>query len=120
MKAKPKWIRILYIIGVVALIIGAVDPLEGSVVITGGSAAIALATYLSKDRHWKLFLVSFLMILIGVFFLFYLSSLGGFGGTSKLSWWWGSLILPYPVGWLISIICLIVRAIKKRVPEANS
>ncbi|PKO95050.1 MAG: hypothetical protein CVU14_12835 [Bacteroidetes bacterium HGW-Bacteroidetes-9] len=120
MKAKPKWIRILYIIGVVALIIGAVDPLEGSVVITGGSAAIALATYLSKDRHWKLFLVSFLMIIFGVFFLFYLSSLGGFGGTSKLSWFWSTFTLPYPIGWLIAIICLIVRAFKKRVPEPNS
>jgi hypothetical protein len=106
---KIKWTRIIYIIGVVSLIIGIVDPLEGSVVITAGSALIALSTYLTHDRHWKFFLVSLIMVVIGVFFLFYLSELGGFGGESALSWWWGTLILPYPIGWLLSIVLLIVR-----------
>lgn len=110
MSEKTKWKRIIYIIGIIALIIGVLDPLEGSVVITVGSSLIALSTYLTKDRHWKIFLASLIMILIGVLFLFYFSSLGGFGGTSTLSWWWGILILPYPVGWLISIILLIFRA----------
>lgn len=102
----------MYIIGVIALIIGAIDPLEGSVVIAAGSFLIALSTYLTKDRHWKIFMVLMIMIFIGVFFMFYFSSLGGFGGTSTLSWWWGTLILPYPIGWLISIILLIFRAVK--------
>jgi hypothetical protein len=52
------------------------------------------------------------MIVIGVTFLFYFSSLGGFGGTSTLSWWWGLLILPFPIGWLTIITVLIRRAIK--------
>ena len=112
MKAKTNWKRIIYTIGVIALIIGALDPLEGSVVIAIGCSLIALSTYLTKDRHWKLFLASMLIIMIGVFFLFYFSSLGGFGGTSSLSWWWGILILPYPLGWLMTIILLIVRGIK--------
>lgn len=98
MKRKIKWIKVLFSIGIAALIIGAVDPLEGSVVILAGSALIALSTFLDKDRHRKIFLLSFLMIVIGVFFLFYLSSLGGFGGDSSLSWWWGLLIIPYPIG----------------------
>jgi hypothetical protein len=120
MKKKIKWTRVIYIIGVIALIIGVLDPLEGSVVITSGSALIALSTLITRDRHWKIFLLSFIMILTGVFFLFYLSSLGGFGGTSKLSWWWGSLILPYVLGWLASIITLITRAVKKPVQLPGS
>jgi multisubunit Na+/H+ antiporter MnhB subunit len=119
MKEKIKWTRVVYIIGVIALIIGALDPMEGSVVIASGSALIALSTYLTHDRHWKIFLLSLIMILIGVFFLFYLSSLGGFGGTATLSWWWGTLILPYPIGWLISIVILIIRAVKKPKQPAN-
>lgn len=113
METKTKWIRIVYIIGIIALIIGALDPLEGSVIIVIGGLLIALSTYLAKDRHWKIFLASLIMIIFGVIFLFYFSSLGGFGGSSTLSWWWGTLILPYPFGWLMSIILLIVRAVKK-------
>ncbi len=113
MEKKTNWKRIIHIIGVVALIIGAIDPLEGSVVITAGSALIALSTFLTHDRHRKIFIASFIMIVIGVFFLFYLSSLGGFG-EGALSWWWGILILPYPIGWFASIIVLISRAFKKR------
>jgi hypothetical protein len=112
MKEKIKWTRVIYIIGVVALIIGTIDPLEGSVVLAAGSALIA-STYLTRDRHWKIFVASLIMILTGVLFLFYFSSLGGFGGTSALSWWWGILVLPYPVGWLMVIITLIFRAFKK-------
>ena len=111
MKEQSKWTRVVYIIGIIALILGAIDPLEGSVVIASGSALIALSTYLTHDRHWKIFLVSLIMILLGVFFLFYLSSIGGFGGTVR-SWWWGILVLPYPIGWLISIVILIIRIVK--------
>ncbi|HLF34551.1 MAG TPA: hypothetical protein VI583_09945 [Cyclobacteriaceae bacterium] len=118
MKNKVKLIRILYIIGVVAMIIGALDPLEGSIVIAAGSLLVAVTTYLNSDSHWKIFAAGFVMIVIGVFFLFYLSSLGGFGGNSGLSWWWGVLVLPYPVGWLGSIIILIIRAVGKPRPKA--
>jgi hypothetical protein len=109
---KIKWTRIMYYAGVTALIIGILDPLEGSIVIAGGSLLITLATSLTHDRNRKLFLLSMILIAIGVFFLFYLSSLGGFGGNSNLPWWWGLLILPYPIGWIITIIILIIRLSK--------
>ena len=109
MNAKINWTRILYIIGVIAVVMGTLDPLEGSVAIAAGAGFIALSTYLSQDRHWKIFLGSWMLILFGVGFIFYFSSLGGFGGTSRLSWWWGTLILPYPIGWLISFVLLLVR-----------
>lgn len=114
MKNKINWIRIIYIIGIVSLIIGILDPLEGSVIIVVGSGLLALSTYLTNDRNRKIFLTAFIMIIIGVYFLFYLSSLGGFGGKSSLSWWWGTLVLPYPIGWIIVITLLIVRAIRKK------
>jgi hypothetical protein len=119
MEKKTKWTRIIYILGVIALIIGALDPLEGSVVIAAGSALLVLSTYLTHDRHRVLFLVSCIMIVLGVFFLFYLSSLGGFGGNSSLSWWWGVLVLPYPIAWLFLIVLLIVRGVKKKKQQLN-
>lgn len=96
------------------MVIGAIDPLEGSVIILAGSTCVALATYLLKDKYGKAFLITFLMIAFGVCFLFYFSSLGGFGGNSTLSWWWALLILPYPVGWLLAVIFVVIRAIKNR------
>jgi hypothetical protein len=120
MEKGTKWVRIIYIIGVIALLTGAIDPMEGSVVIAAGSTFIAFSTYITHDRHWKIFLASFILIVVGVSFLFYLSSLGGIGGKSALSMWWGTLILPYPIGWLMAIITLICRAFKKRDQKDNS
>jgi hypothetical protein len=45
--------------------------------------------------------------------MFYLSSLGGIGGKSNLSWWYGSLVIPYPIGWLITIILLVFRGLNR-------
>ena len=114
MVEKVKWTRVIYIVGVVALIIGAIDPLEGSVLIIVGSALLALSAYLNNDRHSKIFTTSLIMIVIGVFFMFYFSSIGGFGGTSTLSWWRGLLILPFPIGWITIIAVLIRRAIENK------
>jgi len=55
-----------------------------------------------------------------VCFLFYFSALGGFGGSSSLSWCWGLLIVPYPAGWLLSVILLIIRAVKKQNMQADT
>ena len=117
MKKALNWKRIIYIIGVIALIIGAIDPLEGSVIILAGSILMAISTYMTRDRHFMIFISASVLIAFGIFFLFYLSSLGGFGGNSKLSWWWGILILPYPFAWFTTIILLISRAINK--PKIN-
>ena len=82
MKEKTNWKRIIYIIGVISLVIGFLDPLEGSVVIAFGSFLIAISTYLTKDRHWKIFFASLIMIIVGVFLPveicdYYLSHFGG-------------------------------------------
>jgi hypothetical protein len=51
---------------------------------------------------------------VGVFFLFYFSNKGGFGGKSTLTWWWGTLILPYLIDWLFNVILLIKSEKKKK------
>ncbi len=119
MEKNKKWTRVVWIIGIVALIIGILDPLEGSVVIAAGSGLMALSAFYKEDRHWKIFLTTFIMIVIGVVLLFALSSFGGFGGNSSLTWWWGLLIVPYPVGWLINIVLLIIRVVKKPVKQTE-
>ena len=113
MKEKIKWNRVLFITGIVLLILGVFDPLEGSIIVTLGSALIAMAAYVSRDRHFRIFMAAFIMIAVGVAAMFYLSSLGGIGGNSSVSWWWGLLIIPYPAGWFTEIILLIVRVIKR-------
>ncbi len=117
MREKVKWTRVIIIIGVIALIIGAIDPMEGSIVIAVGCIFTSLATFLTHDRHHKIFLAAAIMILVGVFSLWYVSSLGGF--DPKREWWWDVLILSYPIGWLISIIILIIRAFKKPKQQAT-
>ena len=111
---KNKIYKIIYIIGVIALVIGTIDPLEGSVIIAGGSIFISIASYLLKDSYRKLFLIFSILIVIGVAVLFYISYLGGVGGNSSLSPYWTICILPYPAGWLASIILLILKTIKTK------
>ncbi len=107
--------RILFPIGVVAMVVGAVDPLEGSVLILTGSGMVALATWLGNQarsvalyRTW-----SFAMIAFGVLALFVISSMGGVGGKSGRSTWWLLVLLPYPIGWLLGIANLIAHAIDR-------
>ncbi len=114
MKEKTNWIQIVFIIGVIGIIAGAIDPMEGSVVIAIGSVFLALASYLKNDRHKKHFLIFSILILVGVFFLFFWSNLGGIGGTSTYSGWWGVTIITYPIGWIATIVLLIKRAIQNK------
>ena len=114
MSKRINWLRTLFAIGVVALIIGAIDPLEGSIIILVGSILMSVASYLRNDRYRTWFFAGALLITFGVASLFYLSFLGGFGGDSSLSWWWSVLILPYPMGWIMNIVILILRTRHKR------
>jgi len=108
------WKIVAYILGIVLFIVGTIDPLEGSVLIVFGSIILTFITKRNNDRYMKWFRINAILITVGVIFLYYFSSLGGFGGTSKLSWWWGLLILPYPIGWLSQVVLLLARAFVKK------
>jgi hypothetical protein len=96
------------------MLVGALDPLEGSLVILPGSGLVTLGTYLSKSGRRLLiyWLWAFILIAVGVGAMFVLSAFGGIGGTSGHSMWWGVLTLPYPTGWIMGIVSLLFRLIR--------
>ena len=53
MNARSLWSRILIMVGSVAMLVGALDPMEGSVIILPGSGLVALGTFLGQsERQW--------------------------------------------------------------------
>ncbi|MEI6518949.1 MAG: hypothetical protein WCO98_02725 [bacterium] len=105
MNKRQLWSRILIIIGGTAMVVGALDPMEGSLLILPGSGVIALGTYLGKEERWimQYRFWGFIMITAGVAALWFISMKGGLGGDTGRSMWWSSLFLPYLVGWSIII-----------------
>jgi hypothetical protein len=95
--------RLLVIVGLVLMVAGALDPLEGSVVILGGSALAAAGAFYARTRRYRLQLTAFVLIALGVAALFGLSALGGVGGNTGRSVWWLVLCVSYPVGWLMGL-----------------
>ena len=44
--------------------------------------------------------------------MFALSAVGGIGGKSGHSIWWGLLLLPYPAGWLMALVGAVVGLVR--------
>lgn len=99
-----KWSRPLLIVGLIATVVGAIDPLEGSLIILPGVALVTLGAllYHSRQRAWLVVALAF--VAAGVGALWGLSAMGGFGGQSGRSNWWALLLLPYVIGWLLALI----------------
>ena len=98
--------RTLLIAGLVLMLVGALDPLEGSVIILAGSAVAALGAFLGHGHRRVLQAWAFGLIATGVGLLFGMSALGGVGGNSGYSIWWLLLVLPYPIGWLMGLFAV--------------
>ena len=125
MNSRMLWSRILKIVGCVAMMVGTLDPMEGSMLILPGSACVALGVYLGGKQRQIVFYwtMAFILIGLGVAALFGLSAVGGIGGNSGRSMWWGLLILPYPIGWLMAFaggIVALMRLLKNRHSEAHA
>jgi len=97
--------RVLVVLGDLGMLVGAIDPMEGSAVILPGCGLVALGTYLERGERRLITyrVLVFILVAVGVGALWALSSLGGFGGGSGHSMWWGMLILPYLIGWSMGI-----------------
>ena len=109
MDGASRWSRILVIVGLVAMLIGAVDPLEGSLVILPGTGFVVLGALLGKSQHRVFLFCSFVLVAIGVGAMWGLSALGGLGGNTGRSNWWGLVLLPYPAGWIMGLVGAIRR-----------
>ena len=96
--------RILSWLGLAGMVMGAIDPLEGSVIILLGTALAALGAWLGQSRYQSWLICAFLLTAVGVGLLFYISSLGGLGGNTGRSMWWSLLFLPYPIGWIMGLL----------------
>jgi len=112
MKARLLWSNILVIVGLIAMLVGAIDPLEGSLIILPGSGMVALGALLGKSRYRRLLYCAFVLIAIGVGLMFVLSMFGGVGGSTGRLMWWALVILPYPVGWILGLVGAILKLIE--------
>ena len=81
MNAREVWSGVLVIGGSVAMLVGAVDPLEGSPIIVGGGGLVTLGTFLGRGgrRLFLYWLLIFGLIAVGVGAMFVLSVFGGIG-----------------------------------------
>jgi hypothetical protein len=109
MNRPSRWARVSIIVGLVAMLIGVIDPLEGSLVILAGNGMAVLGALLGSRRRRRLVVWSFVMVAVGVGALWGLSALGGIGGSSGRSNWWGLVLLPYPVGWFMGLVGAILK-----------
>jgi hypothetical protein len=119
------WSRIVKVGGGIAMLLGTLDPIEGSRLILPGSGVVALGMYLSgRDRRTLLYWTwVFILITVGVGAMVGLSTFGGIGGRSGHSMWWAILILPYPVGWLMALagaLAGLVQCLKSQRPAGAS
>ena len=111
MKTKTNWKKLLFLIGMIAMIAGVLDPLEGSMAIGAGIVLVTVMAFLMKDVFRKQLLICGILILAGIAAMFYISSLGGLG-ENALPWKWGLLILPYPIGWVWARVVFLIRSIR--------
>jgi hypothetical protein len=123
MNSRMLWSRILKVVGGILMLLGTVDPMEGSLLILPGSGLVALGVFFGghdpRTVHYWAWVFS--LILVGVGALFGLSAVGGIGGRGGHSMWWGLLILPYPVGWLMTLaggVVGLVRFFRNRTQRA--
>ncbi len=107
MNTNALWSRRLAITGFIMIIIGTVDPLEGSLAILAGSIVTAAAAWAGRTRNRPLAVTALICTLLGVGALWILSMQGGVGGDTGRSMWWLLLCVPYPVGWLLAIISAV-------------
>lgn len=109
-----KWSPFLIIFGSILMIIGALDMMEGSLLILPASGIVLLGTFLNKNQRslFRYWVWIFILIAVGVAALWGWSFVGGFGGPDGRSWWWGLTVLPYPIGWIMGFANMISRFVE--------
>ena len=104
MVAPIIWSRTLVFAGLAGMLVGAVDPLEGSFLILASVGLVALGARIGKSRYRVLLYSSLALVALSVAVMVVLSWLGGIGGNTGRSMWWGLLIVPYLIGWMVGLV----------------
>jgi len=112
MKHSAIWPRVLLILGIGAMLVGAIDPLEGSLLILPGAGVAALGAFLGGSRWRRLLGWAFALVAVGVAAMFVLSWLGGVGGKSGRSMYWLAVVAPYPVGWMLGLVGAVLALVE--------
>src|SRR6478672_11688661 len=104
MDTRYQYARVLLVAGLAVLLIGMVDPLEGSIFTLIGVGVLAIASLLSGSRYANLLTWAVWFISAGISVMILLSWMGGVGGTSGHSAGWLVLVLPYPIGLVLALV----------------
>lgn len=103
---------VLVCIGLIGMIVGASDPLEGSLVILPSCGLVVFGACLGASRFRVLHYWAIGLISVGVALLFIMSAMGGLGGNTGRSMWWALILLPYPIGWLLGLLAAVLALIE--------
>lgn len=115
MSATP---RALIGVGLVLMLVAALDPIEGSVLALAGGILVAVtAVWLHAGSRLQMSAAA--LMAAGVGALFGLTAIGGVGGSSGRSAWWALLCLPYPIGWILGVAGA-ARMLRSRTVYATS
>jgi hypothetical protein len=116
-RMTARWSRVLVIAGLVVMLIGTLDPLEGSVLILAGIGVMTAGAVLGHSRVRRLLYGALALGVVGVGALFAISAVGGFGGNTGRSMWWSIILLPYPAAWVLALVSA-VRLLRTPRPES--
>jgi hypothetical protein len=119
MRYSARWARRAVIGGLVLMLVGFVDPLEGSLIVAPGAALLAIGGLLAHGAHRRTLYMAFALVVLGVATMWVMSALGGVGGSTGRSLWWALLVLPYPVGWILGLSGA-VRQLRAGFPTSTS
>lgn len=112
MSTRLLWSHILVIVGLLGMLVGAIDPLEGSLVILPAGGVAAVGGFLGQSRYRKVLYTAFILIAAGFGAMMIMTMMGGIGGKTGRSMWWGLLCLPYPVGWVVGLVGIVLRLVE--------
>ena len=98
---------ILIFAGLIAMLVGAIDPLHGFIIILPGSGLVALGAFVGKSQHRKLLYLAFAFVVLGVGTMAGVGTLTDSHGRSE---WWTLSYLHYPAGWVMSLVGTIGKS----------
>jgi hypothetical protein len=107
MTTRAFLLRVLFPLGVLSVVLGTLDPIEGSVLIVAGFAMLVADAFVTGSRNRTLLTWALALSAVGVAAMFILSAFGGVRMRADgpgHSPWWALVMLPYPVGWLLGVV----------------